>query len=375
MIKTDVVGQALASHGFTFFSGVPCSFLKSLINYAINSCHYISATNEGDAVATCAGAALGGQKSVMLMQNSGLGNAVSPLTSLIHTFKIPILLFVSLRGEPGIQDEPQHELMGTITQSLLETMGIAYEILDANTAKALEQINTANSVIESGKPFCFIVKKNTFESHALERSQTPISHDACYQTPVQHEPVGSRTEALTHICQAKPDTSVVLATTGKTGRELFEIQDDPNHFYQVGSMGCISAIGLGMALSRPLVPMIVIDGDGAALMRLGSWATNGYYSPPNMCHIVLDNEVHDSTGGQDTLSKAVNFSACAASMNYPRVISVSSLSDLSDHISQWVASPILTFIHVKIFPGSPKNLGRPTITPEKVAKRLFSFLN
>ena len=124
MLKTADFGNQLKSLGFHFYSGVPCSYLKDLINYAINHCNYINSANEGDAIATCAGATLAGQKSVMLMQNSGLGNTVSPITSLLYTFKIPVLIIVSIRGEAGISDEPQHELMGKITTSLLDLMEV-----------------------------------------------------------------------------------------------------------------------------------------------------------------------------------------------------------------------------------------------------------
>ncbi|RAP31435.1 phosphonopyruvate decarboxylase [Candidatus Marinamargulisbacteria bacterium SCGC AG-343-D04] len=374
MLKTTEIGEALSSYGFNFYSGVPCSFLKDLINYAINHCNYISATNEGDAVATCAGAALNGEKTVMLMQNSGLGNTVSPLTSLIYTFKLPILMFCSLRGEKGIQDEPQHELMGEITSSLLKTMNINYAVLNPNINTALKQLDQANFYIEKGLPFCFIVKKNSFEPHKLERSQLPTKHKETDYNNINTTPLGSRTDALNIIKKSQPKHAVLLATTGKTGRELFELGHEPNHFYQVGSMGCISAIGLGLASSHKRLPTIVIDGDGAALMRLGSWATNGYYSPNNLCHILLDNEVHDSTGGQDTASKAVNFVRLASSMNYPKAFSVTSFDDLKRRLEEWTNSPQLTLIHVKINPGSPKKLGRPTLTPIEVGNQLKQYI-
>ena len=134
MLNTQEFGRQLEQRGFNFFSGVPCSFLKSLINYAISEVNYLGAANEGDALAACAGAYLGGKKPVVMLQNSGLGNAVSPLTSLTHTYKIPVLGFVTLRGEPGISDEPQHELMGVITEKLLETMGIPWAYLPQDQA-------------------------------------------------------------------------------------------------------------------------------------------------------------------------------------------------------------------------------------------------
>jgi phosphonopyruvate decarboxylase len=162
MIDTGRFGETLKKRGFDFYSGVPCSFLKDLINYSINQCEYVMAANEGDAAAICAGAYLGGRKPVLLMQNSGLGNAVSPLTSLHAIFRIPLLGFVSLRGEPGLADEPQHELMGPITASMLETMQIAHEVLAPSGEEAEAQLAKAEAVFARGRSFFFIVKKGNF---------------------------------------------------------------------------------------------------------------------------------------------------------------------------------------------------------------------
>ncbi len=373
MLDPQQFGQALAGHGFRFYAGVPCSFLKSLINYAINHETYISATNEGDAVATAAGASLAGEKAVVLLQNSGLGNAVSPLTSLTHTFKVPVLVVVSWRGGPGHSDEPQHELMGRITSSMLETMAIETEVLAETHEAVAEQLERANACIEGGQSFALVVPKGRFDQHQLQNTQSAAPQDWDGDINEQKTPIANRTEALNTI-NNHPTNGVVLATTGKTGRELFEVQDRPNYFYQVGSMGCISALGLGIALNKPNLPVIVIDGDGAALMRLGSWATNGFYAPKNLCHILLDNDAHDSTGGQATASTAIKFPEAAKSMNYARTISVSSLEQLKDELKAWESSPKLSLIHVKITTGSPSDLGRPTITPEEVATRFKRYI-
>lgn len=373
MLNPKLFGEALSGHGFNFYAGVPCSFLKSLINYAINHETYISATNEGDAVATAAGASLAGQKSVVLLQNSGLGNAVSPLTSLTYTFKIPVLVIVSLRGGPDHDDEPQHELMGRITNSLLDTMEIENEILADDPLLAEQQLLRANACIESGKTFALVVPKGRFDKHDLKKRQTATRQNWSGHILEETQAISTRTDALTTIANHSQN-AVVVNTTGKTGRELFQINDQENYFYQVGSMGCISALGLGLALSKPKLPVIVIDGDGAALMRLGSWATNGFYAPRNMCHILLDNDVHDSTGGQATASTAIQFPEAAKSMNYARSLSVQSLDQLSDELIAWQNDPKLTLIHVKITPGSPSELGRPTVSPEAVAKRIKHYI-
>ena len=166
-LDTTRLGEALKRRGFLFYSGVPCSFLSDLINYAINECRYVSATNEGDAVAICAGAHVGGEKTVVMMQNSGLGNAVSPLTSLNFPFQIPVLGFVSLRGETGIQDEPQHELMGQITMQLLETMDVTWEFLASDLDEMERQLDRADQCYLDNKPFFFVVKKGTLSEVSL----------------------------------------------------------------------------------------------------------------------------------------------------------------------------------------------------------------
>jgi phosphonopyruvate decarboxylase len=168
MINTKRFGMELQKLGFGFYSGVPCSFLKDLINYAINDCEYVAAANEGDAVAIASGAVLAGKKAVVLMQNSGLTNAVSPLVSLNYPFRIPVLGFVSLRGEPGIPDEPQHELMGQITMKLLELMQIKSVCLSTDFTEAKSQLMLAAKYIENNRPFFFVVRKDTFEKEILK---------------------------------------------------------------------------------------------------------------------------------------------------------------------------------------------------------------
>lgn len=176
MLNTKEFGQELQKLGFNFFCGVPCSYLKYLINYVINEANYIPATNEGDAVAICTGAYIGGKKSVVLMQNSGLTNAISPLTSLNSIFKIPILGFISLRGEEGINDEPQHALMGRITTKFLSTMGICWEILSSDLKEVIQQLSRAYESIEKGQAFFFVVKKGTFSKVALSDKQEKTQH-------------------------------------------------------------------------------------------------------------------------------------------------------------------------------------------------------
>lgn len=374
MINTQQFGEELKQSGFTFYTGVPCSFLKNLINYAINDCEYIGATNEGDAISIASGAYLGGKSPVVLMQNSGLANAVSPLVSLNYTFKIPILGFVSLRGEPGMPDEPQHELMGQITTRLLDLMEVNWAYLSSDLAKAKFQIQQAVQTIQRNRPFFFVVRKGTFQEEILQnQEQKPKSHpfkrikNASDQLP-------QRFEALSVIHSLADNHTVQLATTGKTGRELYEIEDMEGNFYMVGSMGCISSVGLGLSLSKKDKDIIVIDGDGALLMRMGALATNGYYSPPNMLHILLDNNAHDSTGGQKTVSDNIDFIEITAACGYSKSIYVHNLEQLKSSIMDWKIAKGLTFLHLKIAPGSKKDLSRPHIKPYQVKDRLRMFL-
>lgn len=375
MINTKKFGEELKKRGFIFYSGVPCSFLKSFINFAINECEYVMATNEGEGVAIAAGAALGGKKSVVLMQNSGLTNACSPLASLIHPFKIPILGFVSLRGEQGLSDEPQHELMGQITTQMLQMMDIHWEYLSLEFEEAINQINRANAYIEKNQSYFFVVKKGTFAPEDLQGQKQKHSSNLILQGKIKEDQFPPRYDALKVINSLKDPNTIQLATTGKTGRELYEIEDAPNNLYMVGSMGCINSLGLGLALTRKDKDIIVLDGDGALLMRMGNLATNGTNCPPNMLHILLDNNTHDSTGGQQTVSHNIDFVNIAASCGYTNATYIHNLVELEEQIKSWKQKKGLTFLYLKIAKGSKKDLGRPKIKPDEVKERVQVFLN
>lgn len=375
MLSTKEFGNALKERGFNFYTGVPCSFLKYLINYAINECTYVMAANEGDAVATAAGGSLAGQKSVVLMQNSGLTNATSPLTSLNYTFQIPVLGFVSLRGEPGLGDEPQHELMGTITEKMLDLMEVKWDYLSSNLGEAKNQIEKANEYIENNQTFFFVVKKNTFEEEKLNPQDLTHPQKTKLQSSSTEGNYPKRVEALEIISALSDCNTAVLASTGKAGRELYEVEDAPNNLYMVGSMGCITPLALGLALNKQEKDIIAIDGDGASLMRLGAFPTNAYYAPRNLLHILLDNNTHDSTGGQATISHHVDFLKLGEAFHYENVIEAKNLDDLKSAIENWKTSKGLTLIYLKIQKGSKKELGRPNIKPFQVKERLMEFLN
>jgi len=377
MIDTGRFGRLMKEYGFTIFSGVPCSHLKDLINFAVNECELIMAANEGDAVAICAGAKLGGTKSVFLCQNSGLTNATSPLTSLIYTFKIPILGIVSLRGEPGGKpDEPQHELMGQITTGFLDLMRIKWEYLATEQDEAERQLEEANRIIEGGEPFFFVVRSGTFSKEALSKKPARAPQRATANSTARSAPsvVTTRYEALSALASLASDDTVFLATTGYTGRELYEIADVENNFYMVGSMGCISSLGLGLALARPDLRVVVIDGDGSILMRMGAAAVVAACAPPNLVHVLLDNNAHDSTGGQKTISDQVDFIGFAESVGYGNAFHASNAEELESLVREALASGTTSFVYLPIAGGTKENLGRPKVTPPEVRKRFMDFV-
>jgi phosphonopyruvate decarboxylase len=375
MINTQRFGEKLQKMGFQFYTGVPCSYLKDLINYAINECEYIGAANEGDAIAIASGVFLGGKRPVVFMQNSGLTNAVSPLVSLNYTFRIPLLGFVSLRGEPGVPDEPQHELMGCITTQMLELMRVQWQYLSSDEEEVNDQLLHATHCLDQNQPFFFVVRKGTFEKEKLHKQELLLRSNQIKRFKIKADQLPSRHEALSVINAAKDSKTVQLATTGKTGRELYEIEDHESNFYMVGSMGCVSSLGLGLALARKSNDIVVIDGDGSLLMRMGSLATNGYYSPPNLLHILLDNNAHDSTGGQKTVSHQIGFVELAASCGYMQSIYIHSLDELEAAIKEWKTEKGLAFLHLRISTSSNELLGRPHVKPFEVKERLKKFLS
>ncbi len=374
MIKAQSFIEAAREHGFNLYTGVPCSYLKPFINYVIDSpdLRYVGAANEGDAVAIGAGAQLGGQRSVVMFQNSGLGNAVSPLTSLTFTFELPVLLIPTLRGEPGgAPDEPQHELMGQITTELLELMRIPWEFFPVEEDQIQPALQRAvNYMDETGRPYALVMRKGSVDSVTLQSQP-----EARPLTPSVAEPAGpvaTRRELLQAVQAAVGDADVVLATTGYTGRELFAVGDKPNQLYMVGSMGCISVLGLGLAIAQPDRKVIVLDGDGAALMRMGAMATVGYERPSNLIHILLDNGLHESTGGQSTVAGSVDFCGIASSCGYSDVRSVAEPEVLAQLLREQTEA--LQFVHVPMRPGIPEGLPRPDVTPVEVARRLQALI-
>jgi phosphonopyruvate decarboxylase len=412
MIAAEGFVEAARGLGFTWYTGVPCSYLGPFINYVIDApgLHYLAAANEGDAVATAAGLAIGGQRAVVMMQNSGLGNAVSPLTSLTHCFQIPLLILCTLRGEPapgsGTPDEPQHELMGRITGELLDLMEIPWEYFPTEEDQIAPALARAVAHMEQAEqPYALIVRKGTVGPWALRtkglarapRAPCVLAGEGVgdaegtgdkpgeeAMATVGGSPSGAardawptRGEVLRRIVErTPPGGSLVVATTGHTGRELYALADRPHHLYMVGSMGCASALGLGLALALPKRRIAVVDGDGAALMRLGNLATVGAYAGGNYAHFLLDNEAHDSTGGQYTVSSGVRFRELAAATGYGFAAQGASPAVVDMVLDAQIDGPRLG--HVKIRSGtqagSQADLPRPQLAPPEAVRRLMDHL-
>ncbi|WP_206956424.1 phosphonopyruvate decarboxylase [Trinickia acidisoli] len=387
MIEAAQFVEAARRRRFAWYAGVPCSFLTPFINYVLQdpSLRYFSAANEGDAVALIAGATLGardGTRGVTMMQNSGLGNAVSPLTSLTWTFRLPQLLIVTWRGEPGVADEPQHALMGPITPALLETMEIPWEPFPRE-AEAIEPAleRAVAHMDKTGRPYALVMQKGSVAPYPLADAATPRLA-ACAPRSYRHDATDdglpSRRDALKRVIAHTPlESTVVLASTGFCGRELYALDDRPNQLYMVGSMGCVMTLALGLALARPDLHVVALDGDGAALMRLGAFSTLGAYGPANLTHLLLDNGAHDSTGGQATVSPHVSFAGVAAACGYASAIEGDDVSLVDLLLAKKTPDATRSgprFGHLTIRRGTPDGLPRPTITPTDVKARLMRHI-
>jgi phosphonopyruvate decarboxylase len=264
--------------------------------------------------------------------------------------------------------------MGQITGRLLDTMRIPHRPFpavpeDVEPALALAEAEMARSEL----PFAFVMAKDTVRDDGLHEKPLDPRPPGVRRDLREHGPRPARVEVLERFLGVVPEAAAIVATTGKCGRELFTLADRPQHLYQVGSMGGASAMGLGVALHTPR-PVVVLGGNGAALMKLGDLATIGSRAPANLVHVVLDNGVHDSTGGQATVSANVDFAAIALACGYATGASSDSLRGFEQALGATRDSPGPHLIHVRIAPGSLAKLGRPTVTPPAVARRFRRFL-
>ena len=369
---TDFYDQ-LAIHGVEFFAGVPDSLLKEFclcIDDRVSSDRHIIAANEGNAVALASGYYLATQSlPLVYMQNSGLGNAVNPLLSLCdpEVYSIPLLVMIGWRGEPGIKDEPQHLKQGKVQLGLLESMGLPYEIISKDDDQfAMKIIRAVEKAKNKNTPSILLIKKGTFDTYNSE------IHDFDDKRMM-------REEALEVILNNLDDNAIIVSTTGKTSREIFEIREKKSQshsrdFLTVGSMGHCSSIALGIALAKPKRDVVCIDGDGAMLMHLGSLTSIASLQPKKFRHILMNNEVHESVGGQKTAAKNIDLSSIVEAMGSSKMFKAKTPAELKENITDFMTCVGPSFLEVKIRPGSREDLGRPTIKPVNNKVNFMGFL-
>ena len=366
---------ACAQAGIDFFSGVPDSQLKGLCDtlfavYGVDGARHVVAANEGNAIALCAGHYLAtGRPGLCYMQNSGLGNAVNPIASLMdeQVYGLPCLLVVGWRGEPGVHDEPQHVKQGQITLTQLELLNVPYMVLDKAMTKADFDATFAGvrAHLEAGRTAAIVVKKG-----GLTCSLKPIYGNGRSL---------SREDAAAHILRAAEERDVFVSTTGKLSRELFELreaarQGHERDFLTVGSMGHASMIALGIALEQPQRRVWCLDGDGAALMHLGAMAVLGQRKPANFLHVVINNAAHETVGGMPVCEGALDVSAVAKAVGYEHVFRAEDGDSLDAALSAAKACGGLALVEVMCAVGARADLGRPTTTPPQNRNALMKFI-
>jgi phosphonopyruvate decarboxylase len=361
--------------GADFYTGVPDSQLKPLCDYLMDSYgidkkHHIIAANEGNCVSLAAGYHLAtGKIPAVYMQNSGEGNIINPLASLLNdkVYAIPMIFIIGWRGEPGIHDEPQHIYQGEVTVKLLDDMDVKSFIISKDTTE--EELSSAmdsfRELLQKGKQVAFIVRKNALE----------------YGKKVEYKNGFNmkREEIIRHIVSVSGEDPIV-STTGKASRELFEIreankQSHKYDFLTVGSMGHSSSIALGIALNKPNQKIWCIDGDGAVLMHMGSMAVIGANSPENLVHIVINNGAHETVGGMPTVASSIDFVGAAKACGYPDAVSVCSFEDLDNELKKAKNRNKLSFIEVKCSIGARPGLGRPTTTALENKQNFVKYLS
>ncbi len=360
--------------GADFYAGVPDSQLKPLCNYlintySINNKNHIIAANEGNATALAAGYHLAtGKVGVVYMQNSGEGNVINPLASLLNekVYGIPTIFVIGWRGEPGVHDEPQHIFQGEVTLKLLEDMGVKYFVIDKETddkevANVMEKFRES---LSKGKCVAFVVKKGA------------LSYDDNVNYKNDNKLI--REEIIKHIVDASDDNPII-STTGKASRELFEIREANNQphkydFLTVGSMGHTSSIAMSIAVNKPNKKVWIVDGDGAMLMHMGSLALLGASKQKNIIHIVINNSAHETVGGMPTVAGNVDITGIAKACGYEMVMSIDSYEDLDDALNKVKNEDKLTFIEVKCGIGARENLGRPTTTAMENKEMFMDYL-
>lgn len=361
--------------GAEFYTGVPDSQLKALCDflmeeYGIDPEHHLIAANEGNCVAVAAGYYLAkGKVPVVYLQNSGEGNIINPVASLLNdkVYAIPVVFIVGWRGEPGVHDEPQHIYQGEVTLRLLEDMDISsFVVTKETTAEEVEKaMGGFRENLEKGKSVAFVIGKGALTA------DTNVEY--------KNDNLMSREEIIQHIIKISGKDPIV-STTGKASRELFELREKNNQshkydFLTVGSMGHASSIAFGIAINKPKTKIWCIDGDGAALMHMGAMAVIGANTPENMVHIIINNGAHETVGGMPTVASKIELVEIAKACGYPNAVSVTKAEDLDKELKNAKARNELSFIEVKCSIGAREDLGRPTTTAQQNKLNFVEYLN
>lgn len=372
MIRPEYFIEKLRENGIDCFAGVPDSLLKNICAYItdhFDAQHNIIAANEGAAVGLAAGHYLAtGQPACVYMQNSGEGNIINPIASLTdpEVYNIPVLLLIGWRGRPGVHDEPQHVKQGKVTTDLLNIMGINFDVLSKEEDKVEKQITKAIKALQNKKVYALVIEKDTFEDYKLQNVEV-------------NNLTMSREETIQTVAAALGEKDCIVSTTGMISRELFEYraamsQSHERDFLTVGSMGHASQIALGIAMAQPERRVWCFDGDGAAIMHMGSMAIVASKEPKNYIHVVFNNGAHDSVGGQPTVGLKIDLPTIAKAVGYKATYSVDNRSDLDSVLKNEMSQVGPIFIEIKVKKGNRKDLGRPTTTPIQNKEALMDFL-
>lgn len=374
MLNPQEFVDCLKKNGVNFFTGVPDSLLKELcscIAHTSRPGEHVIAANEGGAVALALGYYLATRKiPLVYLQNSGLGNVVNPLLSLVdeEVYSVPMLFVIGWRGEPGVHDEPQHKKQGRVMVPMLEAMEIPCAIVgvDADHAATIVKDAVAHVRKTSG-PFALVIKKGIFGAYAASR---PMKTDFSL----------SREEAIQQVIDALEDRDVVVSTTGMPSREVYEYRTKrgvghQRDFLTVGGMGHASQIALGIALQKPERSVYCLDGDGALLMHMGGLALVGTLKPNKYKHIVLNNGAHDSVGGQPTVALDIDILGIARAAGYERVARARTESELRSCLQELKCSPGPSLLEIQVRCGSRKDLGRPETTPIQNKDSFMDFID
>jgi len=380
MIEAREFVDACLKREFTVWSGVPCPLLDPLIRSVEHSRNldYLAATSEREATAIAAGAFLGGRLGVVLCQNSGLGGVIDPVSSLAYPYRIPMLIIVTRRGSEELNDASEHEVMGRITGDLLLRARVDWEPfperpaeIDAVLTRSLESIES------SGLPYALVMDRpSVTEQPRSESSESERVPRAELLGGFENSPAErmSRLTAIRIVRETLSGSEALIATAGQTCGDLFSLGHRSNQFYVLGAMGCAASIALGIQRARRDRDIVVLDGDGAALMGFGSLATIGHYGPRRFTHILFDNEVHASTGGQRTASSSVDFAAVAAACGYRNVWSADDPSKLGEWVLEAHRLPGPSFIHVKISSAESTESCAPSLTPHQVKAQFMDWI-